>query len=666
MKRDKIKPSLPTNLRATSIGSNEIAIDFNNATDNVAISRYEYYINDVYKTYSLDSIVTLKELTPETTYKISVRAIDNSGNASAFATINANTLPLKDEQAPTPPIDVVGSATETSILLNWKPATDNIAIAGYLITNGAEEIFEAGTSHGFSDLTPGTSYTFKVVSVDTSGIMSEHVLIAVKTKAIEIVTPPVTKTTRIYTTHCMSAFIHHCKDLKGWMLAQQKLGINAIWVHSDNYFDYYITNLARMFVVAEEIGMKLIPGVHGSAWETATMMKDSWGKAAFLKIDGKPVFTAWNYRGEQRTEIAEMLAAAGITKDQYTFIPHSYVPYTWDEGHTWVGGSGVDENGTMWFGAMATHPIPSFGGPLQIRKLFSERPEMDGYMSFGVDYGKSGNDLTPILYANNINNIEAKSLGKYFFAGINGYYASTQYVNYGFEGLAKQWEAILVDPIDQRPIGVCNATTNDYKELSYMDAMINSPVDGLSYIPAKWSGYNLGEMRIPLTDHSGMSLFCKPYSDAFLNDLDKPVFDTDRIFCWYWLHPKDAPVMPDIPQELIDAGLGVDQLWWDNSIYAKDTYARFAILTYMEAGVDNIRMGAHLTAPAYLQINDTRSELLEAGAAWFEIPLADFRGFPVFSIINEDGTIRKTGKGLQPITDRRWPAAFNPLVTEIN
>lgn len=83
---DLIAPSAPDNLIATGIGADTIGIVWDEAIDNIAIARYNIYIDgdSVGNTTSIEYV--LNNLQPLTSYNISVRAVDFSENKSSFAT----------------------------------------------------------------------------------------------------------------------------------------------------------------------------------------------------------------------------------------------------------------------------------------------------------------------------------------------------------------------------------------------------------------------------------------------------------------------------------------------------------------------------------------------------------------------------------------------------
>src|SRR5574344_1794913 len=140
-------------------------------------------------------------LTNGTEYTFSVYAVDTSQNESAAATVSATPTDSSDTMAPS---DVTGlSATnkDASVLLTWTDATAD-DIYGYEVSwNGTGAINRAATSTAvatgsmivaqgaggcyISNLVNGTSYTFTVKSVDTSGNKSTGVTKTITPEAID-------------------------------------------------------------------------------------------------------------------------------------------------------------------------------------------------------------------------------------------------------------------------------------------------------------------------------------------------------------------------------------------------------------------------------------------------------------------------------------------------
>ncbi|GAB3814446.1 hypothetical protein GCM10028820_10410 [Tessaracoccus terricola] len=86
----------------------------------------------------------------------------------------ADPEPVEDTEAPSTPAGLQGVAVQDEITLTWSASTDNVAVAQYRVLKsgggeGTVGVHVTGTSVGFFQLTPESTFEFKVQAVDTSG-----------------------------------------------------------------------------------------------------------------------------------------------------------------------------------------------------------------------------------------------------------------------------------------------------------------------------------------------------------------------------------------------------------------------------------------------------------------------------------------------------------------
>ncbi|KMQ71467.1 endonuclease [Chryseobacterium koreense] len=90
---DSIAPTAPTNLSVVSVGSNNIAVEWTAATDNIGVDSYDIYANDVLMGSTSAVSTNISNLNPTTTYSIYVVAKDAVGNISPQSNqVSATTL----------------------------------------------------------------------------------------------------------------------------------------------------------------------------------------------------------------------------------------------------------------------------------------------------------------------------------------------------------------------------------------------------------------------------------------------------------------------------------------------------------------------------------------------------------------------------------------------
>jgi len=90
---DTVAPTAPTNLAVTSVGTNNIAVQWNAATDNIGVAAYDVYVNGTLMGTTNTTSTNIANLNPTTTYTIYVVAKDAVGNVSPQSnTVSATTL----------------------------------------------------------------------------------------------------------------------------------------------------------------------------------------------------------------------------------------------------------------------------------------------------------------------------------------------------------------------------------------------------------------------------------------------------------------------------------------------------------------------------------------------------------------------------------------------
>ncbi len=90
---DAEAPSAPSNLAASDITDNSATITWNASTDNVGVYDYLIYLNGVYIKSTTATISSITNLSPNTSYNVTVKARDAASNYSSVSTVlNVSTL----------------------------------------------------------------------------------------------------------------------------------------------------------------------------------------------------------------------------------------------------------------------------------------------------------------------------------------------------------------------------------------------------------------------------------------------------------------------------------------------------------------------------------------------------------------------------------------------
>ena len=184
---DTQAPSVPTGLAASAITTSSFTLSWNASTDNVAVTGYDVY-NGALKVNTSNITATtfnITGLSPNTSYSMTVRARDAAGNESVSTSLSVTTNDLPDTQAPSVPTGLAASAiTTSSFTLSWNASTDNVAVTGYDVYNGALKVNSSNitaTTFNITGLLPNTAYSMTVKAKDAAGNESTSAPLSVTT-----------------------------------------------------------------------------------------------------------------------------------------------------------------------------------------------------------------------------------------------------------------------------------------------------------------------------------------------------------------------------------------------------------------------------------------------------------------------------------------------------
>ncbi|HAR43599.1 MAG TPA: hypothetical protein DCS07_13380 [Bdellovibrionales bacterium] len=172
---------MPAGVSGSVISSTQINISWSGSTDNIGVTGYRIYRNNVQVGSLAGNSFSDTGLTAATTYSYAVAAFDGAGNTSAKSTaISVTTSPAPDTQAPTVPAGLTGSAVSPfQIDLTWTASTDNIGVTGYKVfRNGSEVATNSTNSFSNTGLAALTNYNFTVAAYDAAGNLSAQSLAA--------------------------------------------------------------------------------------------------------------------------------------------------------------------------------------------------------------------------------------------------------------------------------------------------------------------------------------------------------------------------------------------------------------------------------------------------------------------------------------------------------
>jgi len=168
-------PTAPSALNYTNAKSTSFTLNFTAATDNVGVESYDIYSNGSWVANSTTNSCMVTGLNPNTTYSITAKAKDYSGNVSVASAAISVTTAGPDAQAPTVPTGLAASnITATSFSLAWSAATDNEVIDSYDVYKDGSLVGNAtGTSLNVTSLAAFTTYSITVIAKDLAGNVSD-------------------------------------------------------------------------------------------------------------------------------------------------------------------------------------------------------------------------------------------------------------------------------------------------------------------------------------------------------------------------------------------------------------------------------------------------------------------------------------------------------------
>jgi chitodextrinase len=144
-----------------------------NATDNVGVSKVEFYVNGALKSTKTAAPYTDSwdsKTVANGTVSLMAKAFDASGNSNTD-TIQV-TVSNGDTVAPSVPSGVTATANAANqVTVKWTASTDNTAVTGYWLSRNGQTIAQVSSGVQFVDKTvlPTTAYSYKVSAYDAAG-----------------------------------------------------------------------------------------------------------------------------------------------------------------------------------------------------------------------------------------------------------------------------------------------------------------------------------------------------------------------------------------------------------------------------------------------------------------------------------------------------------------
>lgn len=172
---DTTPPSIPGSPAVTNITNTTALFSWNASTDNLGVTGYQVYLDDVLVGTTASTSFPFSGLAEATEYDAKVRAFDARNNFSDFSTTVSFTTTTDTEPPSTPTNLVIGSVTASGATATWSPSTDNYGVVGYEVyLDGSLAGTTASTTFPFSGLSESTTYEVDVRAYDAKGNFSGY------------------------------------------------------------------------------------------------------------------------------------------------------------------------------------------------------------------------------------------------------------------------------------------------------------------------------------------------------------------------------------------------------------------------------------------------------------------------------------------------------------
>jgi chitodextrinase len=189
---DTTPPADVTNLTTANITQTGLTLNWT-ASVSSDVASYDVYNGSTFLANVTGITYNVNGLSASTAFTLWVKAKDISGNSATGTSVSATTsAPAADTTAPS---NVTGlstsSLTQTGVTLTWSAATDNVAVTGYEIYNGATFVTTVtALTYNVTGLTASTQYTLTVKARDAAGNVASGTSTTFTTSAAADTTAP--------------------------------------------------------------------------------------------------------------------------------------------------------------------------------------------------------------------------------------------------------------------------------------------------------------------------------------------------------------------------------------------------------------------------------------------------------------------------------------------
>lgn len=163
---DTEAPSKPNDVTLSNITLTSLDISWTASTDNIGVTGYNVYVNDVLTKQTTATSTSITGLETNTFYNFKVIAKDLINKSEASTIVTGKTL--EDSTPPSIPTNLtITDITDSSFKVNWSAATDNNEVLGYdVFLDNTFIATSTTTSYTITGLATTTTYSITVLAKD--------------------------------------------------------------------------------------------------------------------------------------------------------------------------------------------------------------------------------------------------------------------------------------------------------------------------------------------------------------------------------------------------------------------------------------------------------------------------------------------------------------------
>ena len=168
--KDNLKPSVPSNIRASQITSTSFKLSWSSSQDNAGVNGYKISLNGSLFRTSQTNSMTISNRKPGTTYTLRVLAYDAAGNESSYSspisvTTSGGGLTFNGALS-------VTVQSYNSLTLSWNCAQSSVGIREYRIRRDNLQVAVTPSNRCNAEvggIESGSNKTYTVIAVDREG-----------------------------------------------------------------------------------------------------------------------------------------------------------------------------------------------------------------------------------------------------------------------------------------------------------------------------------------------------------------------------------------------------------------------------------------------------------------------------------------------------------------